>query len=99
MNKTKMVSGRAQKTHSPTSSSQEVLHDWWTRFGQYLAARRTRSTQTRKGNPRLRSRPRLACHNPRPGHPGHVQESRHLNLPQVRPREDRRGVDLISVVS
>jgi hypothetical protein len=44
-----------------------------------VAARRTRSTQTRKGNPRLRRRQRLACHNPGPGHSGHVQESRHLN--------------------
>jgi len=99
MNKTKMVSGRAQKTHWRTSSSQGVLYDCWTRFGPCLATRRTRSTQTRKENSRLRSRPRLACHNPRPGHPGHVQESRHLNLPPVRPANDRCGFDLIAARS
>jgi len=43
-----MLSGRAQKTHRRTPSSQEVLHDFWTGFGPSLAARRTRSTQSAK---------------------------------------------------
>jgi hypothetical protein len=33
INKTRMLSGRAQKTHRRTSPLQEVLHDFGTRFG------------------------------------------------------------------
>jgi len=52
-NKTRLLSGRAKKTHQRTSSLQGVLPGSWTRFGSYLAARRPRSIETRKEYSRL----------------------------------------------